>query len=118
MEFQNTINNDFQHTPNKSKSHSRQYSGTAIFGFADHNKDLSINGVNNDLCKQSNKAINTQSVSPGELLKRSRGSQTPTPTSALPDTAQDILDFNFEENQYCCLRRMSLRKKNINNNKE
>ena len=27
---QNTINNDFQHTPNKSKSHSRQYSGTAI----------------------------------------------------------------------------------------
>lgn len=94
---QNTINNDFQHTPNKSKSHSRQYSGTAIFGFADHNKDLSINGVNNDLCKQSNKAINTQSVSPGELLKRSRGSQTPTPTSALPDTAQDILDFNFEE---------------------
>ena len=93
---QNTINNDFHHTPNKSKSHSRQYSGTAIFGFADHNRDLSINGVSNDLYKQSNKVISTQSVSPGELLKRARASPTPTPTT-VPATAQDILDFNFEE---------------------
>ncbi|KAI5962474.1 SWI5 [Candida pseudojiufengensis] len=118
----NNANNPFYHSYQKSKSktHSRQMSGTAIFGFADHNREFSLNGL--DFMKQP------ISVSPGEILKQQQlqpqsqrvqlpqrqqqpsllpqqQQQTPTPqqqqhtpnqTQKPSVPSQDILNFNFE----------------------
>lgn len=80
------------HSPHRSKTHSRQYSGTAIFGFTEHTRDLSINGINNDLYKQYvNKGPENNSISPNDLLRETNNhQQNPIPT-------QDILNFNFDE---------------------
>ncbi|KAI5954412.1 SWI5 [Candida jiufengensis] len=79
-----TTNNPFHHSYQKSKSktHSRQMSGTAIFGFTDHNREFSLNGI--DFLKQQS---TTQSISPGEIIK-------PIIKPSIP--SQDILNFNFE----------------------
>lgn len=53
-----------------SKKHSRQQSGTAIFGFNDHTRELSINGITSDLYKSVKPSVDlSKSVIPGELLK-------------------------------------------------
>lgn len=67
--------------------HSRKISGTAIFGFADHTKQLSLSGVT-DLYKSVKPSVDLgKSISPGELLK-SISQQTQQPSNAQ-------LDFNF-----------------------
>ncbi|RCK63133.1 Cell wall transcription factor ACE2 [Candida viswanathii] len=82
-----------QHAYLKSKTHSRQYSGTAIFGFTEHTRDLSINGISNDLYKQyMPKGVVSNSVSPNDLLR-----ETGSTIQQGAPPAQDILNFNFEE---------------------
>ncbi|ODV80243.1 uncharacterized protein CANTADRAFT_49926 [Suhomyces tanzawaensis NRRL Y-17324] len=50
--------------------HSRKISGTAIFGFSDHNRELSIGGLNSDLYKSVKHSLDLgKSVSPGDLLR-------------------------------------------------
>ncbi|EMG50170.1 hypothetical protein G210_4803 [Candida maltosa Xu316] len=82
-------------SPNRSKCHSRQYSGTAIFGFTEHTRDLSINGINNDLYKQPKqlqvpKPIDGKSISPGDLLRGHEDGDG-------DDEEQDLLNLNFDE---------------------
>lgn len=70
-------------TSTSHHTHSRKISGTAIFGYVDHNRDLSINGLNNEYYKKNLNDI--KSISPGELkIINSNSNQ------------QDLLDFNFD----------------------
>lgn len=56
-------------TPSHQK-HARKTSGTAIFGFVDHTRELSITGLANDLYKPIKQSLDLgKSISPGELLK-------------------------------------------------
>lgn len=66
--------------------HAKKPSGTAIFGFLDHNRELSINGYSNDVLKPSTRqsADLGNSISPTQLARR----------SAAP-ISNDHLDFNF-----------------------
>lgn len=80
-------------TPNK-KQHSRQQSGTAIFGFPDHNRELSISGLTNDLYKSVRPSVDlSRSVMPGELLKTLTNSN-----NSENHPSNDELDFNFLSN--------------------
>lgn len=61
-----------QHQPAQSHpqtpKHGRQASGTAIFGFSDHNRELSIGGLATDLYKAGKGLVDFgKSISPGEL---------------------------------------------------
>ena len=94
-------------SPHRSKTHSRQYSGTAIFGFTEHTRDLSISGISNDLYKNYvNKVPESNSIPPSELLRQP--SSVSASASSLninnnnnvqqnPVPSQDILNFNFDE---------------------
>ena len=60
----------------RSNTHARHKSGTAIFGFADHNRELSINGLSSfsrPILDQSHlttkKTSDVNSIAPGELLQ-------------------------------------------------
>lgn len=54
--------------------HSRKASGTAIFGFADHTRELSIGGMTSDLYKSIKPSMDLgKSISPGDLLKSING---------------------------------------------
>lgn len=58
--------NNFGNQP----KHGRKPSGTAIFGFIDHNRELSINGVTNDFTRTSRLDVETgTSIAPGDLLR-------------------------------------------------
>lgn len=69
--------------------HSKKSSGTAIFGFVDHNRDLSINGMVSDL--QRAPVASSQSILPNQLARR----------LALP-ISNDHLDFNFSQPLEVC----------------
>ncbi|ABN68245.2 Metallothionein expression activator, partial [Scheffersomyces stipitis CBS 6054] len=63
-------------TPSHQK-HARKTSGTAIFGFVDHTRELSITGLANDLYKPIKQSLDLgKSISPGELLKSLNASQS------------------------------------------
>ncbi|KAI3405936.2 SWI5 [Candida oxycetoniae] len=98
------------HTRLKSKSHSRQMSGTAIFGFADHNREFSLHGVTPDLNSSHayKKSVDSRNVSPGELVRSQQqqqqqpslpppGQSTVTPSHQRQQMpSQEILKSNFE----------------------
>mmetsp|Transcript_8840 Transcript_8840/g.11040 ORF Transcript_8840/g.11040 Transcript_8840/m.11040 type:complete len:652 (-) Transcript_8840:135-2090(-) len=70
--------------------HSRGMSGTAIFGFAEHNRELSISGLTGDLYKAAKPSMDMgKSISPGQLINSLNGQ---TEQVGLPSVA---LDFNF-----------------------
>ncbi|KAG5420489.1 SWI5 [Candida metapsilosis] len=105
------------HSRHKSKTHSRQMSGTAIFGFIDHTRDWSFGGniQSNDFSKPNQqlfgKSIDWRNINPSDLFNDNQGqqlSQQNTTTkasdsqsvnkSAKKDTpSQDVLHFNFEK---------------------
>ncbi|CUM64412.1 uncharacterized protein PRCAT00002015001 [Priceomyces carsonii] len=52
------------------RGHSRKISGTAIFGYAEHTRELSVNGLTNDFYKNGKPSLDLgKSISPGQLLK-------------------------------------------------
>ncbi|KAK6203001.1 uncharacterized protein RJT21DRAFT_103900 [Scheffersomyces amazonensis] len=66
MQFSHSASHSINHTA----KHSRKISGTAIFGFNDHNRELSISGLTSDLYKSIKPSMDLgKSISPGELLK-------------------------------------------------
>ncbi|KAG7664591.1 SWI5 [[Candida] subhashii] len=90
-------NNNNNNNYGKQNRHSRQQSGTAIFGFIEHNRGLSITGVAGDLYKASGgKSIDFgKSISPGELMTKS---MTPSfQHHQAQGPSQEILDLNFEQ---------------------
>lgn len=78
--------------------HSRKISGTAIFGYADHNKELSISGIT-DLYKSMKGSVDIgKSISPGELLK----SLTESGQAQASEGGHELLqnsDFKFPQQQ-------------------
>ncbi|KAF3989645.1 hypothetical protein FT663_02739 [Candidozyma haemuli var. vulneris] len=73
--------------------HSKKPSGTAIFGYADHNRELSINGMNNEFLKHSRVPSEaTTSISPVQLARK----------KAPPPMSNDHLDFNFSQPLEAC----------------
>lgn len=67
--------------------HSKKPSGTAIFGFLDHNRELSINGYSNDVLKPSRQSMDFgKSISPTQLARKS-----------IAPISNDHLDFNFSQ---------------------
>lgn len=91
------VNHDLkQHNIQQNRGHqvkhSRGMSGTAIFGFAEHNRELSISGLTGDLYKTFKPSIDIgKSIAPGELLNsiQAQEGQNNLPSSTL--------DFNFPE---------------------
>lgn len=74
-------------SPQSIKKHSRQQSGTAIFGFSDHTRELSINGITSDIYESVKPSVDlSKSVIPGELLKPTKNYISPT---------NDNLELNF-----------------------
>lgn len=58
------------------RKQSRKVSGTAIFGFADHNREISIGSFAGDLYKQMKPAPDyPKSISPGEILKAAQNQE-------------------------------------------
>ncbi|KAI5958852.1 SWI5 [Candida theae] len=112
-----------QHTRHKSKTHSRQMSGTAIFGFIDHTRDWSIGGTlqPNDFYKPNHqlfgKSIDWRNINPNDLLNAGtldNSAQNQERESAVKESnqaksqkvnkpvkkdtpSQDILNLNFEK---------------------
>ncbi|CAI5755878.1 unnamed protein product [Candida verbasci] len=76
--------------------HSRQLSGTAIFGYTQHNRDLSIGEFYKNQTSQTPKnykqPTDLKSISPGDLLK-----QTNNNNNLNDFVDNEILNFNFEE---------------------
>ncbi|CCG23286.1 Ace2 transcription factor [Candida orthopsilosis Co 90-125] len=111
------------HSRHKSKTHSRQMSGTAIFGFIDHTRDWSIGGTiqPSDFYKPNQqlfgKSIDWRNINPGDLLNGAGNNQAQSQQqqdiiSTVPNQSQsrlsnkpikkdtpsqDILNFNFEK---------------------
>ena len=81
---------DLQNGSGHQIKHSRGMSGTAIFGFAEHNRELSISGLTGDLYKAAKPSMDMgKSISPGQLVNSLNGQ---TEQVGLPSVA---LDFNF-----------------------
>ena len=60
---------DLQNGSGHQVKHSRGMSGTAIFGFAEHNRELSISGLTGDLYKAAKPSMDMgKSISPGQLV--------------------------------------------------
>ncbi|RLV89569.1 Cell wall transcription factor ACE2 [Spathaspora sp. JA1] len=59
---------DQQNMNNHKAKHSRQQSGTAIFGFSEHNRELSITGISGDLYKPGKSVDFGKSIAPGDLM--------------------------------------------------
>lgn len=64
--------------------HAKKPSGTAIFGFLDHNRELSLNGLDSRMLRPTQESV--RSVSPSQLARR----------QAYP-ISNDQLDFNFSQ---------------------
>lgn len=100
-EFDNMINEtltglqelDVPSTFKFQPTHSRKVSGTAIFGYVDHNRELSINGLANDLYKKP--CADQASISPGALKIGNNYNENINPADTLAH--QNLLDLNFDE---------------------
>lgn len=67
--------------------HAKKPSGTAIFGFVDHNRELSLNGQSSDVYRMTRPATEAvRSILPSHLAKRQ-----------LYHVSHDQLDFNFSQ---------------------
>lgn len=93
-----------QHSQSASpqSKHSRKTSGTAIFGFSEHNSEFSLNGITLDLNKSVKPSVDlSKSVMPGELLKTLNNPQTKLQQSSPSHKASNSqLDFNFSNNHF------------------
>lgn len=64
--------------------HAKKPSGTAIFGFLDHNRELSLGGVESKILRPSHDSV--RSISPSQLARR-----------LVYPISNDQLDFNFSQ---------------------
>lgn len=95
---------DLQQRRGHQAKHSRKVSGTAIFGFTDHGRELSISGLTSDLYKSVKPSVDLgKSISPGQLFTSSQNQldQVALPSSSIdfsfPDDIQKPLHFAEEE---------------------
>ncbi|WPK25638.1 hypothetical protein PUMCH_002962 [Australozyma saopauloensis] len=58
-----------QHLNASPYRHSKKPSGTAIFGFLDHNRELSLSGTNADIFRLTKPNETTKSISPTQLAR-------------------------------------------------
>lgn len=73
--------------------HAKKPSGTAIFGFADHSRELSINGMTNEYLKHQRAPSEASSyILPGKIARK----------KAAPPISNDHLDFNFSQPLEAC----------------
>lgn len=79
------------HHLNSPFKHAKKPSGTAIFGFADHNRELSINGINDILRHQRAPLEAASLILPVQLARKKA-----------PPMSNDHLDFNFSQGLEVC----------------